>query len=428
MATTGRVMPLARWSVVAVVALMGAALLVTVWSTHTGVRDASATLLRGQADAFERAIRADLATVSGTPTDDDLAGLLEEHGDDGLRYIAVVDEAGQLVAESGTAVARRPGRLPPPGETSTEIDGRFRVQFRVAPRIPRGRRALARAAQHLGNHPGGRADRILFEFEPVQAEALRAAARRTLGIGAIAAAALLVVALGLVRWVLRREAAERERAAMERERERERRLASLGALSAVLAHEIRNPLASLKGNAQLLAGSLPDGEKPRQKADRVVAEAIRLESLSNDLLEFVRTGELRRAPVDPAALLRDAAGSVDPAIALAVDGAPASWSIDGERMRRVLVNLLDNAVAAGPPVAASLAVERGQLVIEIRDHGPGVADEDRDKIFEPFFTRRSRGTGLGLAVARRLVELHGGTISVGRAAEGGALFRVELPA
>src|SRR5262249_51492106 len=144
------------------------------------------------------------------------------------------------------------------------------------------------------------------------------------------------------------------REALERALEQDRRLAGLGRMSAILAHEVRNPLASLKGNAQLLAMALPEGDRTRARADRVVAEAIRLETLTNDLLEFVKPGMLRRDQADPAALLRDAAaGLPEPppgraAIAPEVDAAaaPPSWPLDRDRMRQVLTNLLDNARSA----------------------------------------------------------------------------------
>jgi len=231
---------------------------------------------------------------------------------------------------------------------------------------------------------------------------------------------LLGAALWLGRWVLRREA-------LERKAERDRRLASLGEMSAVLAHEIRNPLASLKGNAQLLAAALPQGEKSRAKAERVVDEAVRLEQLINDLLQFVRTGEIRRAPVDPAALVREAAESVAGEVTVDTAGAPAQWTLDAGRIRQVIVNLVDNAVAAGPPATASVRARDGKLVIEVADHGPGIPEEDRERIFEPFFTGKTQGTGLGLAVARRVIEQHGGTIAVHENPGGGALFRAEIP-
>ena len=212
------------------------------------------------------------------------------------------------------------------------------------------------------------------------------------------------------------------------------RLASLGQLSAVLAHEIRNPLASLKGNAQLLAQLLPAGDKPRAKADRVVDEAIRLEDLTNDLLAFARTGELHRREVDPAALLREVAsaaapeGGPAPAIELDTGAAPRTWSLDPERMRQVLGNLCDNAVKAGAPVRASVSLDGGgRLRFQVRDAGAGIAPDDLPHIFEPFFTKRIQGTGLGLAVAKRVVELHQGAITAANAPGGGAIFQVTLP-
>ncbi|HEY0195232.1 MAG TPA: HAMP domain-containing sensor histidine kinase [Kofleriaceae bacterium] len=415
-----RVQPLAGWSVVVVFALTGAALLATVWSTRASILDASDAVRCGQADAVEQAVRAELADLDGPPTSQDLAQILREHTDDGLRYLAAMEGRGErleLVASAGSAVGT--GRANPLARSRAtgckvdEVSGRLRMELRALRRLK----------------AGGRPPRLMLEIEPVQANDLRDAGILTLAVGGLAAIALLGVAF----WLIRREARRRAEALV---RERERRLASLGEMSAVLAHEIRNPLASLKGNAQLLAHLLPAGDKPRAKADRVVDEAIRLEQLTNDLLQFVRTGALDRAPVDPAALVRDAAASVTaarapdapPQIDVDASRAPATWSLDAGRIRQVLVNLLDNAVAAGPPVTAAIRVERGQLVLEVADHGPGIAEDDRDKVFEPFFTGKTQGTGLGLAIVHRVVELHHGTITVHAAPGGGAVFRAEIPA
>ncbi|MBV8757282.1 MAG: HAMP domain-containing histidine kinase [Deltaproteobacteria bacterium] len=188
---------------------------------------------------------------------------------------------------------------------------------------------------------------------------------------------------------------------------------------AVLAHEIKNPLASLKGNAQLLASTLDEG-KPKQKAVRVVDEAVRLEKLVADLLAFVRTGELDRAPTPPARLVPDG-------VEVDAGAAPATWSLDEARMRQVISNLVENGQAAGGPVTVRIAAEDARLVIEVADHGPGVPAEDKERIFEPFFTKKTRGTGLGLAIARRIVESHGGTIVVRDGTSGGAVFRIEIP-
>jgi len=399
-----RVRPLAGWSVVAVFLLIGIALLATVWTTRTSVQDASEAVGNGQALAMEQTVLADLADLDGPATSADLAAIVREHGEEGLRYLALLDNRGELSAEAGRPVGRGLGEVITRGRRLQEVGGRLRIQARSLRRL----------------RDGGRVRRIVIELEPVQANELRDSAALTLGVGALAAASLLGVAIVLVRREARRNAEERKR-------ERERRLASLGEMSAILAHEIKNPLASLKGNAQLLAAMLPAGEKPRSKAERVVDEAVRLEKLTNDLLKFVRTGELRRAPTDPAALVREAAGSIAGEVVIDTGAAPGVWSLDPGRMREVVVNLVDNAVAAGPPVHATVRAAAGRLVIEVADHGPGIAEEDRERIFEPFFTGKTQGTGLGLAVVRRVIEQHGGTIAVLANPGGGALFRAEIP-
>jgi two-component system, NtrC family, sensor histidine kinase HydH len=394
MGTSHTIARLSRWGLIAATVLMGIALLATVWSTYDGVNDASRTVVRGTADTFHDSIRAELHAGSK------LAETFETLAPEGLRYLALVDARGRVIEEAGTPVA--PVAASAPG--LVQIDELVRASFR-----PRPRR-------------GGEADRgslqFIFDFEPRTADELLRTARRTLAIGSIAAGGFLLIGLALVRWLLRREAGERRR-------ELERRLASLGQMSAVLAHEIRNPLASLKGHAQLLERSLPEGERNRAKASRVVDEAVRLETLTNDLLEFARHGEVRRSEVDPAALLREAAG--EHPLELDVAGAPAAWPLDAELMRRVLANLVDNAVQAGTPVVATARQDGRRLELTVRDHGEGIPEADLPRIFEPFFTRRTKGTGLGLAVVRRIVELHGGTVTAGNHAGGGAIFRVTIP-
>jgi two-component system sensor histidine kinase HydH len=423
-----RVQPLAGWSIVVVFALIGAALLATVWSTRASILDASDAVRCGQADAVEQAVRAELSDLSdpdGVPTASDLGAILHELHDDGLRYLAMMDGRGRpdIVAAAGTAFGTGNAHLFEPRRAVDckidEVGGRLRMEMRSLRRFKAGGVAL----------------RFLIEVEPVQANHLREAASLTLAVGALATAALLGVAFVLIRREARRQADARAR-------ERERRLASLGEMSAVLAHEIKNPLASLKGNAQLLARMLPGGDKPSTKAERIVDEAVRLEQLTNDLLQFVRTGTIHRAAVDPTALVRDAVASVAPderggdergdaagSTSVTVDAsrAPASWSLDAGRIRQAVINLVDNAIAAGPPVTITVGRERGRLVIEVADRGPGVTEDDRDKIFEPFFTGKTQGTGLGLAIVRRVVELHGGTIAVHPNPGGGARFRAELP-
>jgi two-component system sensor histidine kinase HydH len=387
------------------------ALLATVWTTNRGVRDASSMLVRGQATVLIDSLRARLRTADGALDQAALQAAVDELAGDGLRWVALLDERGDVRVEGGARVAPLTTaelRASEPG-VPVEVGGRARVILRRPPELRGGR-------GRGGPMP------LALEFEPTSARALRADARRTLGLGALAAGGFLALAVALVRWSLHQQARERQL-------EQERRLAGLGRMSAVLAHEIRNPLASLKGNAQLLVRALPEGDKPRAKAQLLVDEAIRLERLTNDLLDFARAGELAVADSDPAALVREVAAELDGArIRVDATGAPARWPLDAARMRRVLANLLDNATWAGDgEVVATVARERDELVIAVRDHGPGVKDEDLPRLFEPFFTRRVQGTGLGLAIAKRLVELHGGTIAAANAEGGGARFTVRIP-
>ena len=131
---------------------------------------------------------------------------------------------------------------------------------------------------------------IVIEFEPLVAGQLLDRALRSLILGALAAGLLMLTALFFWRATLRQEADERTM-------EEQRRLSTLGEFSAVLAHEIRNPLASLKGHAQLLAERTSNDAPDRKRVDRIVTEAQRLEDLTTDLLDFVRTGPLDLAPV-----------------------------------------------------------------------------------------------------------------------------------
>jgi len=403
---------LARWSRLAALAsipLIGAMLAVVVWSTLSAVQAAGETLVRGEAEGHESAIRQRLseAEVEGGSLAVLLAELVDTRHAEGLRYVAVIDASGRLVAAAGT---------PSTDEASL-------AAWLAAARSGQPQRVGDRARVVVGYRRDNAARlRLVIEVAPQLADELDVTAERLFVVGGIAALTLTVLAVMLVRWSLRRE--ESVRAA-----EQARHLATLGQMSAVLAHEIRNPLASLKGNAQLLAGALPEGEKVRARADRVVDEAVRLEMLSNDLLEFAREGAIQRREVDPALLVREAIAAVSAdRIEVDADQAPRSWPLDEARMRQVLINLLENAVEMSEGrVAVTVGRADKGLTFTVRDSGPGIAEADLGHVFEPFFTRRTRGTGLGLAVARRLIELHGGTIAAANAPGGGAVFTITLP-
>ncbi|MEM9599084.1 MAG: ATP-binding protein, partial [Acidobacteriota bacterium] len=269
---------------------------------------------------------------------------------------------------------------------------------------------------------------LAVEFEASTARNLLQRTTGTLATGT--AGALLLMVAVLLFW---RQAKARESA--QRRLEQREKLSALGEMSAVLAHEIRNPLASLKGHAQLLAERLPEDHPEGRKVKRIVREAARLEGLTSDLLDFVRTGELHTRPVDPVAFAEEVRREIDAErIHLHAEDAPPLWSFDPDRLRQVLTNLLRNALQASPPEApvhleVGVAQAQGErfLRMAVGDHGPGLPAGLEGSIFDPFVTTRTQGTGLGLAVSKRIVELHGGTLSGRNHPAGGAELEVRLP-
>ncbi len=418
----------ARWGLLASAFALGGILIVASWSNYRSAHGATATLYVGQARILEREIMSVLRRRMEHADSGNMAAaldsLLSQQTQEGLRYVAVLDSTGEAVAHAGhPAVAASEIPLQAGGEDRGfemfKVGSRVRMSLGRPPSGPPPPMP-ARDRAHMRRHGG-----ILFEFEPVVASHLLDQAGRLRIFGLAAAVVMMLVAA--VSHVMSRRYEN-----AKRHLEQKRRLTLVGEMSAVLAHEIRNPLASLKGHAQLLAERLSADSPEHHKANRVVLEASRLEALTADLLDFVRTGPLDLAAVDAADLVRVCAEDVDPGgFELHLDQAPERWSLDGPRVRQVLVNLLRNAHQATPPGAqrpvVSVGVEGGQLIVTLRDYGAGLPKGQEERIFDPFYTTRTSGTGLGLAVARRIVELHGGTLTAADHPQGGAVFRIALP-
>jgi two-component system sensor histidine kinase HydH len=421
----------ARWGLLASAFALGAILIIASWSNYRSAHSATNTLYVGQARILEREIMSVLrhGMMFGESEDPQAAldSLLSAQAQTGLRYVALFGEAGALEASAGEPT---PAAIEVPVEPGDEERGFQMSKIGSRVRMSLGRPPMA-AMPPLPpmfepgrpHHP--RHSSIVFEFEPLVASRLTDRATGLLAFGLAAAAAMMLVAAVSYAMSRRYESAKRVF-------EEKQRLSLVGEMSAVLAHEIRNPLASLKGHAQLLSEHLPATSADRTKADRVVLEASRLEALTSDLLDFVRTGPLDRVPTDPAGLVRLSVEDVAPdGFTLRLEHAPERWPLDGARIRQVLTNLLRNAHQATPAGAprpeVELHVEDGRLIMRIRDHGQGLPKGQEKRIFDPFFTTRTSGTGLGLAVARRIVELHGGELTAECHAEGGAVFSIVLP-
>jgi signal transduction histidine kinase len=238
------------------------------------------------------------------------------------------------------------------------------------------------------------------------------------------------------------EATERLRAAQDTV-VRSERLASVGRLAAGLAHEIGNPISAILGLQDLLLDGELDPAEQRDFLQRMKRETTRVHRILRDLLDFARPAEARpepEAPGDVAAALADTLALVRPQknlrdlhLADEVKGLLPRVRLGHEQLVQLLLNLVMNAAdACGERGTVSVVVEptpRGAR-ITVTDDGPGVAPEVRSRLFEPFVTTKEvgKGTGLGLAVSRGLVEAGGGTIELDQSYAGGARFVIELPA
>ncbi|HOW50780.1 MAG TPA: ATP-binding protein [bacterium] len=217
------------------------------------------------------------------------------------------------------------------------------------------------------------------------------------------------------------------------------RLQALGELTAGLAHEIKNPLASIKGAAEIVADGIPADSPRRRMVDIQRAEIDRLTALLERFLAFARPKDFVVSQVDIATLMSDTVAFIAPQAAkkkvrFDTRFEPLTVPADREKLTQLLLNILLNAVDASPEGAAvTVTTERRRkgkadyACITIADRGAGIAAELRDKVFNPFYTTKPDGTGLGLSIAARIADQHKGFIEVGSAPEGGALFTVYLP-
>lgn len=227
---------------------------------------------------------------------------------------------------------------------------------------------------------------------------------------------------------------------IEKEAQNQLRLSYLGLLSSGIAHEIKNPINSIHMNLQMLEEEVSQGAGPeeiRGWLEPIRREIRRLERLVNDFLLYAKPLAPRRETVSLPRLLEDLARLVSEearaqGVALVVEASPElpAPETDEGLLRTALLNLVLNAVQACPPGSrVHLRAHPGEreVVLEVQDEGEGIAPENRERVFDIFFTTRKGGTGLGLPIARRLAEALGGTLTLAPSSGTGACFRLTLP-
>jgi len=216
-----------------------------------------------------------------------------------------------------------------------------------------------------------------------------------------------------------------------------RRLAAIGEVSAVIAHEIKNPLAAISGAVQVFEQELAPEDRRRAILKEVRDEILRLDGKVNELLTYARPTVPALELVDPEAFLRGMVRllSGDPLIGsvklvVKVEKRLPAFPMDVAQMRQVLMNLILNALHAlegrGTVRLTARKIPEGGIEIGVEDDGPGIRSEIREEIFRPFFSTRTRGTGLGLPISRKIVESHGGSLTLDLTPRKGARFVVTL--
>jgi two-component system sensor histidine kinase PilS (NtrC family) len=235
---------------------------------------------------------------------------------------------------------------------------------------------------------------------------------------------------------------------LEQQMRQAEKLAAIGRISAGIAHDFRNPLAAISGSAQVLANEFLQSNLPEQRTNRtlvniILRESNRLTHTISDFLKFARPETLEREwfslkkCIDEVIQVSQADPSWPASCILQVEVDPncSLWA-DQRQIFTILSHLLNNALPFCPQGSEIVKIEaeelnlsesQGEIILRVGDNGTGVEEENRDKIFEPFFTRRVDGTGLGLAIVKQVIMAHHGAIEVNRSELGGALFTVHLP-
>jgi signal transduction histidine kinase len=225
-----------------------------------------------------------------------------------------------------------------------------------------------------------------------------------------------------------------DRVALEQRLAEQKSLAKLGEMAAVVAHEVKNPIAGIRGALQVITSRMPADQRDRTVLLDIITRLDALNRIVQDMLMFARPRALRKEPILLGVLLSDTASMIerDPGMLNLEIGIAGSAEITGDRelLQVVFQNILMNAAQAMDGrgrIEVTITHSDGRCRIAVADRGPGMPAEVREKAFDAFFTTKHRGTGLGLPIARRAVEAHGGAIHIDVPDTGGTTVSVELP-
>jgi two-component system sensor histidine kinase HydH len=229
---------------------------------------------------------------------------------------------------------------------------------------------------------------------------------------------------------------------LEKEVQRHDRLVALGKMAAGVAHEVRNPLSSIKGFATLLGSKFKDGSQEHEAADLLVQEAERLNRSITELLNYARPTSLRKESVNlgdivnsSLRLISSDAQALEVKILLDIEPDLPTVSVDKDKINQILLNLYLNGLQAmefsSSKKELKVFVHRdantGMVVIEVQDTGCGIPQENLDKVLDPYYTTKPEGTGLGLALVYKIIDEHNGTITFFSKEGEGTTVSVSLP-
>jgi two-component system sensor histidine kinase HydH len=353
-----------------------------------------------------------------------------------LRFLGLVDASGRFEAlseaEPGSGVTAEaltalPASFDPAWSIIRPGDDPLFVVYRYS-RPPR--RNMQGGMEHdTFQHPPG--ERTLIAVGLDASLYLRAVRKDVLTLAMAGGLGLALAFAGAVTLFWRRKVA-----GLEREVARQERLAALGTLAAGVAHEIRNPLSSIKGFATYFGAKFKAGTQDRELAEVMIGEVDRLNRVVTELLELTHPSELRLAPTFVSDLVQHALKLVEGdcrskgiAVQLRIAKLEA-LPLDPDRMLQILLNLFLNAIQAMPQggtLTVSAQRVKDRLELRVADTGHGIPAQDLDRIFDPYFTTKNQGTGLGLATVRTMMTAHGGQVRVTSEPGQGTQVILDLP-